>query len=446
MNGFNIINYDQLNLRSGSPSPLSPKSHTETPHFLTNLLNDHFDFEAALDKDESLPLPNPLNINPLNINPFTSSSTYSPYFHQDTTSPLNSGYISNDLNSDSVFSNDCSTASSSAFHSRSTSVDVSPSIGVSSIFGTHKETSPSFTNMFAMSSFHNENKPLLASPFDEHEYDVSLVSPFDDIFDFLSDDNLDLIDDQTLTIGTKHSIREYSINEDYSETENLSDNNDIDNANTLHESLNDNTTTTLTTSLNKFEVTLSFNSDRNKLILCEIENIIMEETPFQLKKSILLKKLMKKHNLKYNSFFKSIKPLSQLKLEERFQADDEYKEKEKELRGSTNRFYSRLNCYDLSEILELNQYQLSLTKLVESNILNIASIVWNFKIGTVTWSRDLKFDKRKNLLKILARYTLIWYPEFGLNKLEAIIKRGFYKAKQAQLRRIRRKSMAIMHE
>ncbi|CAI5757170.1 unnamed protein product [Candida verbasci] len=103
-----------------------------------------------------------------------------------------------------------------------------------------------------------------------------------------------------------------------------------------------------------------------------------------------------------------------------------------------DRYYSRLNIYELSEILELNMYDISLTKFIESNILEIFGNYCNFNLGYQTWIRDTDKGQRRDLINKLFTYSEYFYPELDKFKLEVIIRRGSYSIMQTRLRRERR--------
>ncbi|ODV78282.1 uncharacterized protein CANTADRAFT_53093, partial [Suhomyces tanzawaensis NRRL Y-17324] len=103
-----------------------------------------------------------------------------------------------------------------------------------------------------------------------------------------------------------------------------------------------------------------------------------------------------------------------------------------------DRYYSRLNIYELSKILGLNHYHIQLTKVVEVNILEIFKNCCNFNLGYQTWIRDTNKQQRVQLVERLYKYTSTIYPEFDKFKLEVIIRRGSYSLMQSRLRRERR--------
>ncbi|KAI5970892.1 hypothetical protein CANMA_000052 [Candida margitis] len=106
--------------------------------------------------------------------------------------------------------------------------------------------------------------------------------------------------------------------------------------------------------------------------------------------------------------------------------------------AKNDRYYSRLNIYELSKILELDQYDISLTKFIEDVILEMFGNYCDFKLGLQTWIRDTDKEKRKSLIQQLYSYSSIFYPEIDQFKLEVIIRRGSYSMMQTRLRRERR--------
>ncbi|RCK64146.1 hypothetical protein Cantr_10760 [Candida viswanathii] len=110
----------------------------------------------------------------------------------------------------------------------------------------------------------------------------------------------------------------------------------------------------------------------------------------------------------------------------------------KEMEFKNDRYYSRLNIYELSKILNLHQYSIQLTKLIEVNILEIFGNYCDFQLGYQTWIRDTTKQKRKELIEQLYSYTVEFYPEINPFKLEVIIRRGSYSLMQTRLRRERR--------
>ncbi|RLV94805.1 Uncharacterized protein JA1_001581 [Spathaspora sp. JA1] len=103
-----------------------------------------------------------------------------------------------------------------------------------------------------------------------------------------------------------------------------------------------------------------------------------------------------------------------------------------------DRYYSRLNIYELSKILELDGFHISLTKEIEVKILELFGNYCDFKLGYQTWIRDTNRDKRYQLLDQLYSYSSVFYPEIDRFKLEVIIRRGSYSLMQTRLRRERR--------
>lgn len=107
-------------------------------------------------------------------------------------------------------------------------------------------------------------------------------------------------------------------------------------------------------------------------------------------------------------------------------------------KSKKDRYYSRLNIFELSKILDLDDFDISLTKEIEINILEIFKEYCNFNLGYRTWIRDTTKDERRRVIDLLYSYTSPVYPEFDRFKLEVIIRRGSYSLMQSRLRRDRR--------
>ncbi|KAI5954260.1 hypothetical protein KGF54_002035 [Candida jiufengensis] len=114
------------------------------------------------------------------------------------------------------------------------------------------------------------------------------------------------------------------------------------------------------------------------------------------------------------------------------------KKDKKDSDSKTDRYYSRLNIYELSKILNLEKFDISLTRHIELSVLEIFGNYCNFKLGLQTWIRDTTRELRIQLIQELYTYTSVFYPELDLFKLEIIIRRGSYSMMQTRLRRERR--------
>ncbi|EGW32556.1 uncharacterized protein SPAPADRAFT_139333 [Spathaspora passalidarum NRRL Y-27907] len=121
----------------------------------------------------------------------------------------------------------------------------------------------------------------------------------------------------------------------------------------------------------------------------------------------------------------------------------EMKEIEKLAEVRTDRYYSRLNIYELSKILELDGFHISLTKEIELKILELFGNYCDFRLGYQTWIRDTNRAKRNDLINQLYSYSSVFYPEIDKFKLEVIVRRGSYSLMQTRLRRERRMSKHI---
>lgn len=104
-----------------------------------------------------------------------------------------------------------------------------------------------------------------------------------------------------------------------------------------------------------------------------------------------------------------------------------------------DKYFSRINIHELSHILELDHYNISLTREIELKVLKVFQLYCKFELGHKTWIRDTNKAQRKELIAKLRNYISTWYPELNKFKLEVIIRRGSYSIMQRRLRRERRK-------
>lgn len=104
-----------------------------------------------------------------------------------------------------------------------------------------------------------------------------------------------------------------------------------------------------------------------------------------------------------------------------------------------DKYFSRINIQELSHILELDNFNISLTREIELKVLKVFQIYCKFELGHKTWIRDTNKPQRKDLIIKLRNYISTWYPELNKFKLEVIIRRGSYSIMQRRLRRERRK-------
>ena len=107
-----------------------------------------------------------------------------------------------------------------------------------------------------------------------------------------------------------------------------------------------------------------------------------------------------------------------------------------------DRYFSRLNIYELSKLLNLDKWSIELTREIEGNILELFSFYCGFELGYKTWIRDTKKSTRTVLLERLHRLTLVFYPEICMQTLGVIIRRGTYSIMQSRLRKERRSKRA----
>lgn len=109
---------------------------------------------------------------------------------------------------------------------------------------------------------------------------------------------------------------------------------------------------------------------------------------------------------------------------------------------NSDKYFSRINIHELSHILELDDFNISLTREIEVKVLKIFQFYCKFELGSKTWIRDTNKAQRKELITKLHGYTSAWYPELTIFKLEVIIRRGSYSIMQRRLRRERRRKGA----
>lgn len=108
-----------------------------------------------------------------------------------------------------------------------------------------------------------------------------------------------------------------------------------------------------------------------------------------------------------------------------------------------DKYFSRINIHELSHILELDHYNISLTREIELKVLKVFQLYCKFELGHKTWIRDTNKPQRKDLIAKLRNYISTWYPELSKFKLEVIIRRGSYSIMQRRLRRERRKRCSV---
>lgn len=106
---------------------------------------------------------------------------------------------------------------------------------------------------------------------------------------------------------------------------------------------------------------------------------------------------------------------------------------------SIKRYESRLTLVQLAWILGLQNYNISLTKDVETIVLTMFDQLCGFKIGDKTWSRGVCKDERKRMIARVHKYANLYFPSFTQEIVEVIIKRGAYSRTQEFLRRKRRR-------
>ncbi|KAK6463671.1 hypothetical protein DFJ63DRAFT_335190 [Scheffersomyces coipomensis] len=133
------------------------------------------------------------------------------------------------------------------------------------------------------------------------------------------------------------------------------------------------------------------------------------------------------------------------KLESDYDDDDEEDEgnfDDDDIRSLTkfqsDRYYSRLNIFELSRIIGLHKYDIALTKEVEINVLELFKNYCNFKLGYQTWIRGTTKEYRSKLIERLFDLSQPFYPELTRFELEVIVRRGAYSLMQTRLRKERR--------
>lgn len=114
--------------------------------------------------------------------------------------------------------------------------------------------------------------------------------------------------------------------------------------------------------------------------------------------------------------------------------------------AKTDRYFSRLNIYELSRILGLQNYKIKLTRDIEFNILEMFRSYCDFHIGFQTWVRGTTKAQRTKLIDRLATVVRPFYPEFSKFQLEIIVRRASYSMMQSRLRRRRRILQNITHK
>lgn len=134
----------------------------------------------------------------------------------------------------------------------------------------------------------------------------------------------------------------------------------------------------------------------------------------------------------YQFLGKNFTPLQELKKQEKYRL-------KKVVNCLTKNSYSRFNYMELACMLNLSDYDLRLTKLVQSTIMEIFSELFvDFKVGSHRWNRDIDRDRRKFMINLLHKYTSIWYPEIDLQVLDILIRRASYSGMQRVSRSARR--------
>ena len=106
---------------------------------------------------------------------------------------------------------------------------------------------------------------------------------------------------------------------------------------------------------------------------------------------------------------------------------------------NNDRYFSRLNLKELSMILELTNFDVSLTCDLENYILAILEHKCGFAVGEQTWIRGTSLETRERYIEDLYGYTEMLYPGISKKQLDIIVRRGSYYKMQHQLRNKRRR-------
>lgn len=111
---------------------------------------------------------------------------------------------------------------------------------------------------------------------------------------------------------------------------------------------------------------------------------------------------------------------------------------------SFDRSSSRLTLLQLAFILGLHEFQVQMTRDIESMILRLLEDLCDFKIGDRTWCRGFSRPQRDLMVSTVYQFAHIYFPLFTLEDVNVIIKRATY-ARTQQLLRKRRKLVKKAH-
>ncbi|OBA21650.1 hypothetical protein METBIDRAFT_12134 [Metschnikowia bicuspidata var. bicuspidata NRRL YB-4993] len=103
-----------------------------------------------------------------------------------------------------------------------------------------------------------------------------------------------------------------------------------------------------------------------------------------------------------------------------------------------NRYVSRLTRRQLALVLGIHNYDISLVKDIENVILAMCDQLCGLKIGESSWSRIPRLARKDAVLKVY-RFATPFFPNFTMDNVLTIIKRGAYSRTQEFLRRKRRR-------
>lgn len=101
------------------------------------------------------------------------------------------------------------------------------------------------------------------------------------------------------------------------------------------------------------------------------------------------------------------------------------------------RYESRLTMAQMTIILGLQNYTISLTKHIEAAIFVMLEQLCGFRVGERTWCRGFGKKERRDIIARVTRFMHVYFPMLSPELVEIIIKRGSYARTQKFLRRRR---------
>lgn len=163
----------------------------------------------------------------------------------------------------------------------------------------------------------------------------------------------------------------------------------------------------------KLEIKITFYGVRGKSFLKVLN---YHQSPTKIPKSLL--------GSEYKFLIKGFTPLVELQQQEKYQHNGS-------VHTLTRNHFSRLNYSELATILHLSEYDISLTRLVQSTVVEVFSELFvDFKMGSHRWNRDYDKEKRVFMIRLLHMYTSIWFPEIDVQALDILIRRASYSGVQ----------------